>query len=117
MSVFILHMEGSDEGRTRSIQLLIFSYLSFRRFRLALLHSFTLQILNKQFDSYIFFPFISFYHAFSYFLAMQYKLRLLQLRNKARVTGARAYKPGLDSRKYSSFFLVWFLIAYYMLMG
>lgn len=91
MSVFILHMEGSDEGRTRSIQRLIFSYLSFRRFRLALLHSFTLQILNKQFDSYFFFLFISFYHAFSYFLAMQYKLRLLHLRNKARVTGARAY--------------------------
>lgn len=41
MSVFILHMEGSDEGRTRSIQRLIFSYLFFRRFRLALLHSFT----------------------------------------------------------------------------
>lgn len=69
MSVFILHMEGSDEGRTRSIQRLIF-HTSFRRFRLAFLHSFTLQILNKQFDSYIFFLFISFYHAFPYFLAM-----------------------------------------------
>lgn len=50
MSVFILHMEGSDEGRTRSIQLLIFSYLSFRRFRLAsfilLLYKFSISNLT-----------------------------------------------------------------------